>query len=100
MFYLFVRFVLLKLIQKFDRFHEYIFLVAIGWCLGMAEGAQFLGLSAEMGAFAAGVVLATSPISQYIATSLKPLRDFFLISRFADTRKNVVTICCVLVTWP
>ncbi|PPC79412.1 sodium:proton antiporter [Pokkaliibacter plantistimulans] len=80
--YLFVRFVLLKLIQKFDRFHEYIFLVAIGWCLGMAEGAQFLGLSAEMGAFAAGVVLATSPISQYIATSLKPLRDFFLILFF------------------
>ncbi|MFP8965261.1 cation:proton antiporter [Pokkaliibacter sp. CJK22405] len=80
--YGFVRFVLLKLIQKFDRFHEYIFLVAIGWCLGMAEGAQFMGLSAEMGAFTAGVALATSPISQYIATSLKPLRDFFLILFF------------------
>ena len=34
---LFVKYVLLKLIQKFDRFHEYIFLLAIGWCLGMAE---------------------------------------------------------------
>lgn len=40
------------------------------------------GLSAEMGAFIAGIALATSPISQYIATNLKPLRDFFLILFF------------------
>lgn len=78
----FVRYVLLKLLQAFDRFHEYIFLLALGWCLGMAELAQTLGLSAEMGAFVAGVTLATSPISQYIAASLKPLRDFFLILFF------------------
>jgi len=78
----FVRHVLLKLLQTFDRFHEYIFLLAIGWCLGMAELAQAVGLSAEMGAFVAGVTLATSPISMYIATSLKPLRDFFLVLFF------------------
>jgi Kef-type K+ transport system membrane component KefB len=77
-----VRYIILPLLMKFDRFHEYIFLVAIGWCLGMAEAAQLGGLSAEMGAFIAGVTLATSPISQYIATSLKPLRDFFLILFF------------------
>jgi len=79
---LFVRFILLPLIQKFDRFHEYIFLVAIGWCLGLAELAHAVGLSVEIGAFIAGVSLATSPIAQYIATSLKPLRDFFLILFF------------------
>lgn len=78
----FVRYVLLSLIQRFDRFHEYIFLLAIGWCLGMAESAQALGLSAEIGAFVAGVSIATSPISQYIAVNLKPLRDFFLILFF------------------
>jgi Kef-type K+ transport system membrane component KefB len=77
-----VRFVLLPLIQRFDRFHEYIFLLAIGWCLGVAEVAQLLGLSAEIGAFVAGISIATSPISQYIAVSLKPLRDFFLILFF------------------
>ena len=80
--FIFVKYVLLKLIQKFDRFHEYIFLLAIGWCLGLAEIAQMSGLSAEIGAFVAGVSIATSPISQYIATSLKPLRDFFLILFF------------------
>ncbi|WP_432473249.1 cation:proton antiporter [Amphritea sp. HPY] len=78
----FVRYILLPLIHRFDRFHEYIFLVAIGWCLGLAELAQLVGLSAEIGAFIAGVSVATSPIAQYIATSLKPLRDFFLILFF------------------
>ncbi|KGE03561.1 cation:proton antiporter domain-containing protein [Pseudohaliea rubra] len=77
-----VRFVLLPLIARFDRFHEYIFLVAIGWCLGVAEVAQLLGLSEEIGAFIAGVTIATSPIAQYIAGSLRPLRDFFLILFF------------------
>lgn len=78
----FVKFVLLKLITKFDRFHEYIFLLAIGWCLGLAEAAHQVGLSAEIGAFIAGISIATSPISQYIAVNLKPLRDFFLVLFF------------------
>lgn len=77
-----VRWVLLPLIARFDRFHEYIFLLALGWCLGMAVLAETVGLSGEMGAFIAGVALATSPIAQYLATSLKPLRDFFLVMFF------------------
>ena len=80
--YLAVKYLLLALINRFDRFQEYIFLLAIGWCLGMAEAATALGLSAEIGAFIAGITLATSPISQYIAINLKPLRDFFLILFF------------------
>jgi Kef-type K+ transport system membrane component KefB len=79
---LIVRYVLLPLITRFDRFHEYIFLLAIGWCLGVAEAAESLGLSAEIGAFIAGITIATSPISQYIAVNLKPLRDFFLVLFF------------------
>ncbi len=79
---LFVKFVLLKLLSAFDAFHEYIFLVAVGWCLGLAEIAELAGLSLEVGAFIAGVSIATSPISLYIATNLKPLRDFFLVLFF------------------
>ena len=80
--FVFVRFVLLKLIQRFDRFHEYIFLLAIGWCLGVTELAEAIGLSGEIGAFIAGISIATSPIALYIAENLKPLRDFFLILFF------------------
>jgi Kef-type K+ transport system membrane component KefB len=77
-----VKLVLVRLIQRFDRFHEYIFLLAIGWCLGLAQLAGALHLSPEIGAFVAGVSIASSPISQYIAVSLKPLRDFFLVLFF------------------
>lgn len=80
--YLFERYVLIKLIRRFNRIHEYIFLVAIGWCLGMAELAAMVGLSAEVGAFIAGVALATSPIALFIGDNLRPLRDFFLVIFF------------------
>ena len=78
----FVRWVLLKLIARFDRMGEYIFLLAIGWCMGLSELAEVAGLSREIGAFLAGITLASSPISQHIALTLKPLRDFFLIMFF------------------
>ncbi len=80
--WLLVRYFLLPLIRRFDRIKEYVFLMTIGWCLGIAELAQAMGLSVEIGAFIAGVTLASSPVSLYIAESLKPLRDFFLILFF------------------
>ena len=76
------RYALRPLIRKFDKIREYIFLMAIGWCLGVAELANLLGLSIEIGAFIAGVTLASNPISLYIAESLRPLRDFFLVMFF------------------
>jgi len=80
--YFSTQYVLIPLIARFDHFKEYIFLLAIGWCLGLSELGIALGLSAEIGAFVAGVALATNPISLYIADRLKPLRDFFLILFF------------------
>ena len=76
------RYVLIKFIIKYDQIHEYIFLLAIAWCLGIAELATLLGLSHEIGAFVAGVSLASSPIALFITEKLKPLRDFFLIIFF------------------
>ena len=80
--WLFQKLVILPLIARFDRIQEYIFLLTIAWCLSLAEIGQLVGLSAEIGAFIAGITLASSPIAQFIAESLKPLRDFFLIMFF------------------
>jgi Kef-type K+ transport system membrane component KefB len=80
--FLAARYVLVPLIQKFDKIREYIFLTAIGWCLCISQIAALLGLSYAIGAFIGGVALATSPIAMYIAESLKPLRDFFLVLFF------------------
>ena len=76
------RFILVPLLVRFDTIREYIFLLAIGWCLGLAEFAQWTGLSPEIGAFIAGVALARHPIAMYITDSLRPLRDFFLVMFF------------------
>jgi len=77
-----VRYVIEPLIRRFDAFHEFIFLLAIGWCLAIATAAHWLGLSYAIGAVIAGISLATSPIALYIADNLKPLRDFFLVLFF------------------
>ena len=80
--FIIVRFLLLPLFIRFEQIGEYIFLIAIGWCLGTAEASAQLGLSREIGAFIAGISIATCPLSKHIALSLKPLRDFFLILFF------------------
>ena len=76
------RYVIVRLINRFDQIHEYIFLLAIAWCLAIAEVAVMLGLSREIGAFIAGITLASSPIALFITMKLKPLRDFFLVLFF------------------
>ena len=80
--YLFVRYVILFLFRRFDKIQDYIFIMSLGWCLLCAEIASLIGLSYEIGAFVAGIVLATSPISLFISEGLKPIREFFLILFF------------------
>lgn len=80
--YLVQKYVILKLLEKFDTIREYIFVLMIGWCIGVAQLTASLGLSYEIGAFIAGVTLAANPVALYVAESLKPLRDFFLIIFF------------------
>lgn len=75
-------YVLMKLFAKYDRIQEYVFLLALAWCLGISELAYAIGFSHETGAFIAGITVATSPISMFISESLKPLRDFFLVLFF------------------
>ncbi|MDH3631321.1 MAG: cation:proton antiporter [Gammaproteobacteria bacterium] len=86
--YLLERYLLSNLIRRFDRIQEYIFLLAVGWCLGVAEVAEQIGLSYEIGAFIAGVSIARSPIALFISENLKPLRDFFLIIFFVALGAN------------
>ena len=76
------RFLLRPLFSRFNRIKEYLFLLSIAWCVGFAELSSLLKLSAEIGAFVAGVSIAASPVSMYIAESLKPVRDFFLVMFF------------------
>lgn len=98
--WMFSQYVLLKLIRRFNRIQEYIFLMAIGWCLSLAQLAHSIGLSAEIGAFIAGVVLATNPIALFIAENLKPLRDFFLVIFFFSLGAGFDLSIVNQVLWP
>ncbi len=86
--FLFQRYVLVKLFSYFSHIKEYIFLVAIAWCLSMTVLTEHIGLSAEIGAFIAGVSLATSPIAFYIAERLNSVRDFCLVLFFFSIGAN------------
>ena len=77
-----VKYVITTLYIKFDTIREHTFLMSLGWGLMVAGTAEYIGLSFEMGAFVAGVSIATLPIALVIAEELKPLRDFFLILFF------------------
>jgi Kef-type K+ transport system membrane component KefB len=76
------KYLLRVLLARFDYVREYIFLLMLGWCLAFAQLAQMFNLSYEVGAFIAGIVVAASPVALYVAESLKPLRDFFLVMFF------------------
>jgi len=80
--YVIVRLVITKLFIKFDVIKEYTFILALGWGLFVAGVGKLMGLSFEMGAFIAGISLATVPNALVIAEEFKPLRDFFLILFF------------------
>jgi Kef-type K+ transport system membrane component KefB len=77
-----VRFLMVPLLKRFDVVQEYTFVATLGWCLLWAEAAHVLGLSYEMGAFVAGLSIASCRIALVIAEHLKPLREFFLILFF------------------
>ena len=74
---------LLPKMQKFfARSQELLFLFAITWGLGLASLFFYAGLSIEVGALIAGVLLSVSPYQLEISSKLRPLRDFFIISFF------------------
>lgn len=80
--FIFEQYILRKMMAHIDRIHEVLYLLSLGWCLGLAMLAHQVGLSIEMGAFVAGIALARSPLSFFLSEGLKPFRDFFLVLFF------------------
>lgn len=72
------RYVLEKLFDLVARSTELLFFTAIAWCFAFTSLAVLSGFSVEIGAFLAGVALASSSYHYQIQGKIKPLRDFFL----------------------
>lgn len=75
-------FILPRFQNFFARSQEFLFVFSIAWGLGIASLFFYSGLSIEVGALIAGVLLSVSPYSYEISAKMKPLRDFFIISFF------------------
>ena len=75
-------FILPRFQKFFAKSQEFLFIFSIAWGLGLASLFFFAGLSIEVGALIAGVLLSFSPYNLEIGSRLKPLRDFFIISFF------------------
>jgi Kef-type K+ transport system membrane component KefB len=76
------QYALRPLMRKAEAYPELLLVLALAWCLLLAEGSRHLGFSREIGAFVAGLTLARSPVSLYIWEKVAPLRDFFIILLF------------------
>jgi Kef-type K+ transport system membrane component KefB len=77
-----MRFVLPVLLPHLARTQELLLLFAIAWAVLLASVGDFLGFSKEVGAFLAGVSLASTPFREAIAGRLVSLRDFMLLFFF------------------
>lgn len=76
--YVINRFLLPKIFDAVSESAELLFLSAISWCFIYVAFALFLGFSVVIGAFLAGIGLASSPYHYQIQGKMKPLRDFFV----------------------
>jgi Kef-type K+ transport system membrane component KefB/Trk K+ transport system NAD-binding subunit len=78
------RWVLPPVIGRIARSSELLVLFAIAWAVALAAAGDVLGFSKEVGAFLAGVSLASTPYREAIAGRLVTVRDFLLLFFFID----------------
>jgi Kef-type K+ transport system membrane component KefB len=72
------KYVLEKIFDAVAKNIELLFLTALTWCFLFTTLAIVSGFSVVIGAFLAGVALASSPYHLHIQGKIKPLRDFFV----------------------
>ncbi len=97
--YLASHYLLNRLFDIFARSTELLFLAAIAWCFAITSLAVLAGFSVVIGAFIAGIALATSPYEIQIQGKVKPLRDFFVALFFVYIGAQV-ELQYVINAWP
>ncbi|HRK56334.1 MAG TPA: cation:proton antiporter [Burkholderiaceae bacterium] len=81
---LLMRYVLPKLLHQLAHASELLMLFAIAWAVLGAMAGDALGFSKEVGAFLAGVSIASTPYREQVAARLVSLRDFLLLFFFIE----------------
>lgn len=81
---LLMRYVLPGLLHRLARSSELLMLFAIAWAVLGAAAGDALGFSKEVGAFLAGISIASTPYREQVASRLVSLRDFLLLFFFIE----------------
>jgi Kef-type K+ transport system membrane component KefB len=84
-----MKWVIPKLSFFLAKSQEMLTLFAIGWAITLASAGDLMGFSGEVGAFLAGVSLASSEFKDVISSRLVSLRDFLLLFFFVDLGSNL-----------
>ena len=79
-----MRYLLPRLLHMLSRSQELLVLFGIAWGLALAALGVMLGFSKEVGAFVAGVSLASTPYRDALGARLTSVRDFLLLFFFLD----------------
>jgi Kef-type K+ transport system membrane component KefB len=78
------RYVAPRLTHVLARNSELLVLASVAWAVALAAVSILLGFSEEVGAFLAGMSLASTPYREAISGRLSTLRDFLLIFFFIE----------------
>lgn len=83
--------ILPKALDWFGRYPEILFIVSLGWCLSIAAlvSSPWVGFSAELGGFLAGLMLANAAQNLQIVSRVRPLRDFFMTLFFVGLGTSI-----------
>jgi Kef-type K+ transport system membrane component KefB len=77
-----MKWILPKLTNFLAQSQELLTLFAVSWAVALASGSEIMGFSGEVGAFLAGMSLASSDFKENISSRLISLRDFLLLFFF------------------
>jgi Kef-type K+ transport system membrane component KefB len=81
---LLARYVLPSLLERLARSSEVLVLFGLAWAVSVAAFSDWVGLSMEVGAFVAGVSLASTPYREALGSRLVSLRDILILFFFID----------------
>ncbi len=87
--FLAMKWIIPRLSAFLAKSQELLTLFAIAWAVTFASVGELIGFSSEVGAFLAGMSLASSSFKDVISTRLTTLRDFLLLFFFVNLGSNL-----------
>lgn len=79
---------------------EILLILSIGLCLGMVLLATNVGLSAELGAFVMGSIIAETTLAEKVEHTLKPVKDLFGAVFFVSVGMMINYDAMITYAWP